>query len=330
MADLRSFLDEKDEVNRNDKADAIFETYFGEDYKDRSFGFSEDTKLRIENRDKKIHSADLIEDMQTELLVGVCTNFRMAAIFQGCISAAIYRKRSGGNGDIPDDLFYMLRERMDPCASSWNLRHKGTAHVYTQYENGSLTILETTVAKVPLEDAINFQQCEVADDLGPDAAKLYKSRTDLEVIGPRSKICWLLLKKTLFLVKALDMVIFECGKFLEDGSFMIINASVDHPKAPPNDAKKVKRLTIEYGAMLLAPKGPDQTVVTFISTVPAGKFIKLIMETAVTKGKLVKSLKKGMEASYSRRTAHPLYHPSTSQRRFSIPNLRKPSEATPM
>jgi len=286
---------------RNDIGRNIAESYFSKDG-DLSANISphlcqEISKTSSQEMHKKF-DVETMQKLQDDVLARLIDDFDFAHILKGCITAAIYRKRSGGTGVIPQEIFHLCREKTDPHVNRWTLKHDGKAKVFVQATETTYSIMESTIVNVPLQLAIDFQQCVVTDDLGPDAAKMYKTRTDLEQIGPQTKIVWLLIKKAFVFMKPMDMVIFESARYMEDGSFMNVHASVEHPKAPINDPKKIKRIPVEWGSVIMTPLGPAQTRITFVSTIAASKFMKIIIGAAGTGGKTVKSLKKSMEATY--------------------------------
>lgn len=171
-------------------------------------------------------------------------------------------------------------------------------------EEGTFSVLETTVANVPLALAVDFQEHR-----HPEAAqrmKIYASVNTLEELGPMCRINHMVLKKPVStplthhltmqfaLMRKLDLVNFQCAKFMEDGSFTNILTSIEHPKAPINDPKKIKRVQVLYGMTIYTPMGPNQTRVTFASTIKASRFLKMVINIVST-GKQVIKMKETME-----------------------------------
>eukprot|EP01119_Soliformovum_irregulare_P022662 TRINITY_DN7807_c0_g1_i1.p1 TRINITY_DN7807_c0_g1~~TRINITY_DN7807_c0_g1_i1.p1 ORF type:complete len:244 (-),score=62.08 TRINITY_DN7807_c0_g1_i1:312-1043(-) len=194
-ADLRLCLEEKDEMEQTYKGEGILETYFSAN-SEMGTAISPLLLEKINKYDQKGSKASqliLLEEIQQQISVQI-NQLDISTLIKGAAAAAIYRKRSGGTGDLPDEAFRLLREKMDPYRPEWVMGKNGDCQVWTQMGEECFTLLETTIANVPLQTAINFNQYQYGQQT-VDEMKVYKAREMLEEIGPMSRINYILLKK---------------------------------------------------------------------------------------------------------------------------------------
>eukprot|EP01119_Soliformovum_irregulare_P017442 TRINITY_DN5184_c0_g1_i1.p1 TRINITY_DN5184_c0_g1~~TRINITY_DN5184_c0_g1_i1.p1 ORF type:complete len:333 (+),score=61.62 TRINITY_DN5184_c0_g1_i1:98-1096(+) len=296
-ADLRAYWEEKDQGVRSDRANAIFDTYFSGQIAMSQLPMDlveMITEYKQCNQDSPTirEPGEVLHQLQLQLTQHIETKFDFVSIIRGSVTAAVYQKRSGGKGDLPDEVFHLLRHDMNPAHGAWKLRLDKICQVYTSIGNGTFTVLETVVADVPVQLAIDFQQYQHAD--AADRMNVYKRCDILEEIGPMCQINYLLLKKAFFLMKRMDTVLFQCAKLMDDGVFVNLHTSVEHPKAPINDPKKIKRVEVIYGGTMFTPISANQTRITFITMINASKFLSLVI-SSVSSGRQVLRMKQLME-----------------------------------
>eukprot|EP01119_Soliformovum_irregulare_P008435 TRINITY_DN21552_c0_g1_i1.p1 TRINITY_DN21552_c0_g1~~TRINITY_DN21552_c0_g1_i1.p1 ORF type:complete len:326 (-),score=70.59 TRINITY_DN21552_c0_g1_i1:115-1002(-) len=282
-------------MGRKDRGQNILSTYFSTNVKHR-VSITKDLARKIrELQDQSTNTPNLTTELAKDLQSEVSNRIRtkslldFTGVVKGSTSAAIYQKRSGGVGEIPDEMYEVLRERLDVTAGSWELKHDKDSQVYMSSEEGQLCILETALANVPLSKAIDIL-------IYSPSSRFYKTQESLEEIGPSSRITYLAHKKTSFgkiLPAKLDMVVFQSSKRMDDGSLMVLTTSVEHPKAPSESSKK-ERVQLIYGGVILTSAGPTQTRVSILSAINGTKPNKSFM-AIVSIGKQALRFKKLME-----------------------------------
>jgi len=266
-ADLRSYLEEEDRDTQDDKGKAIFETYFSTETNLIPLQLQQEIEAFVKDRSSSSSSQlDLIKSVQKEI-IDILRTFPLEHFVRGSVTAAIYMKRCtpGGQGKIPNELFDRLLGSMDSSASGWKARSHGSFQNFKKSTDDHSYLLETAVVKAPVELAIRLYKDQIKLQ---DCLASYKSREQLETIGPDASIHYLTLKKSFYQTKRLDAVMFYGGKHLEDGSYLELTTTVEHPRAPLNDTKKVARMVMEYGGLHIRPLGENQTSISKLLVFP--------------------------------------------------------------
>eukprot|EP01119_Soliformovum_irregulare_P021801 TRINITY_DN732_c0_g1_i1.p1 TRINITY_DN732_c0_g1~~TRINITY_DN732_c0_g1_i1.p1 ORF type:complete len:334 (-),score=38.52 TRINITY_DN732_c0_g1_i1:97-1098(-) len=266
-ADLRSYLEEENNDLQDDKGKAIFETYFSTETSLVPLQLQQEIQSFVQERSSSPPSPShydtqhaLIKSIQKEI-IDILRTFPLEDFVRGSVTAAIYMKRCtpGGQGKIPNELFDRLILSMDSSAPGWKARSHGSCQTFKKSTEEHVYLLETVLVKAPVELAIRLYKDQIKLQ---DCLASYKSREQLEQIGPDASIHYLTLKKSFYQTKRLDAVMFYGGKHLEDGSYLELMTTVEHPRAPLNDTKKIARMVMEYGGLHIRPVGENQTSIS--------------------------------------------------------------------
>eukprot|EP01119_Soliformovum_irregulare_P005587 TRINITY_DN17332_c0_g1_i1.p1 TRINITY_DN17332_c0_g1~~TRINITY_DN17332_c0_g1_i1.p1 ORF type:complete len:334 (-),score=63.73 TRINITY_DN17332_c0_g1_i1:149-1150(-) len=301
QADLRNYLEDEDESEWREKADRIITTYLTDEIvkKRAKFAIAPEIEEKLNSAVRgSIEQRKILQEILTAITTQIQKKYNFAGIVRGTIDATIYQKRYVGQAELPLYIHERVRNEMDFTHSRWKLKYDNACQVYLDMkaQSGTFAFLQTVVVNVPMNLAVDIAQFRHASQQDKVGLNHLVSREVLEDIGPMSAINRSTFKKPFFFMKKIDMVAFHGARFMEDGTYVDISTSVEHPKAPLSE-RKYRRADVIWGGLMITPLADSQIRLTFCSVMKAGKLLKVVMES-VASGKHALIVKEQMEDAY--------------------------------
>jgi len=244
------------EGEQKEIAEEILSSYCTQEV--NSLGISKERiqELRNQARNGPPFPKDLFDAERTAVFQTMCKDI-FPQFVQNCALAAIYRKRRWDLPvEVPKELFtlFLKESQLDPLWKEMYRSEEAAVHrrkfdpskpFYTWREHISI--------KAPPNFVMAFFR-DVSTRHRYD--KILESAHVLENLGDDSDIVFMSFSIPAPFAKKRDMVLHRCMTKTENGTWLLILSSVDHPKAI-TDQKKYIRIDVRMMGYVIAPSPTD-------------------------------------------------------------------------
>jgi len=181
-------------------------------------------------------SVDILNKAGEEIFNGLWKE-SFLTFLKNCTLAAIYRKRSGSEGTLPDQVWDYLYTEMESIDWKKTSPVKNISRWMRNYK-------DFPVLGMRVSYSISAPPSFVADELFKSTGS--KSQKLLEQIGPKTIIVHRRHKDPIPGIVKIDSVFLIARKDLDNDNIILLFRSVDHPNAPQTNG--VKRLVVYAAA----------------------------------------------------------------------------------